>query len=479
MTFSAAFRRVIKRRPDLLFRLMSHVSQKIEEDSARAKETIQTAKETIQTAKDSAQERKLKEAQTSRFVNSELAANGLSVRMKLFSLLPMFQLKPWFAQYTKTILKEVFKDDCTPEIFFQNNFKLTGRAKRRVDKFRINSFTSNGVEVHLQLISEKTKMKPFYNSEELNKAGYSKLKAPETGQVSHEGKRGVFRIAQTRCDLAPLPEKKRSSTELDIFVIDPGVKDLVAMRTTPYKQCDSAAQITKSSSTLTMSSAEYAKASGRLLLQRRESMRRKRKDGRYGDAIARLSKEQRLTSSIVTFESYLSVYIDDFQVHHQEVMTRCRRSTRETVRKMRHQAIDRIANQISGSSSKGAKKKRLVAFGGASFKTKKGSTPSPRKAIIRALGNRRLTFVLNEFKTSKMCPGACGGEMVNTPTYRIRRCSMELGEGGTYLCPLSERDGRPFELDQDASATINMTLSVKACLDGQRWLNHLLWSSKN
>ena len=123
-------------------------------------------------------------------------------------------------------------------------------------------------------------------------------------------------------------------------------------------------------------------------------------------------------------------------------------------------------------------KEETCCFWGGIVQDKERINTAPRKAIVQALGDRRLAFVLDEFRTSKMCPGGCGGEMKDTSSYRVRRCTTEFGEGRSSMCPLSRCGDGPFTCDRDASATINMTLSIKACLDGQSWPSHLLRPKK-
>ena len=85
----------------------------------------------------------------------------------------------------------------------------------------------------------------------------------------------------------------------------------------------------------------------------------------------------------------------------------------------------------------------------------------PRKEFVRALSQKGIVCVLDEFKTSKCCPG-CGSEMKDVETeHRIRQCTLSCNatsssERGTgALCSL-HMNGVRFTCDRDESATLNM-----------------------
>ena len=70
----------------------------------------------------------------------------------------------------------------------------------------------------------------------------------------------------------------------------------------------------------------------------------------------------------------------------------------------------------------------VVFFGDASFgPTMRGHNAIPKKGILRELCHRGLTVLLDEFRTSKMCPG--GHDELKTTDDRLRahkkrRCGM-------------------------------------------------------
>ncbi|CAM9298225.1 unnamed protein product, partial [Phaeothamnion confervicola] len=89
--------------------------------------------------------------------------------------------------------------------------------------------------------------------------------------------------------------------------------------------------------------------------------------------------------------------------------------------------------------------------------------------------------MLGEFRTSKLCPGGCGGEIVDVQEgVRIRRCNNETAIEGlnpTGACPLFDHSlagpGVAFTSDRNESAMVNMQLCVTCCLDDVGWPQHL------
>ena len=87
----------------------------------------------------------------------------------------------------------------------------------------------------------------------------------------------------------------------------------------------------------------------------------------------------------------------------------------------------------------------------------------PRKKIVKFLGITGLTFVLDEYNTSKKCPG-CGSNMCNTnKKSRVRHCTSEKSWGDPNMCILATEKGN-YEDDRDESATISMTLCASSSI---------------
>ena len=85
-----------------------------------------------------------------------------------------------------------------------------------------------------------------------------------------------------------------------------------------------------------------------------------------------------------------------------------------------------------------------------------GYAPVPRKTLIRFLAITGVTVVLDEFRTSKCCPG-CGSEMSDVKSkHRVRRCTNVMNGGESTDCKLFSKEEGVFEADRDQIATINM-----------------------
>ena len=73
----------------------------------------------------------------------------------------------------------------------------------------------------------------------------------------------------------------------------------------------------------------------------------------------------------------------------------------------------------------------VVFFGDASYgPSMRGHNAIPKKGLLRELCHRGLTFLLDEYKTSKMCP--CGHDELKTTGYRFRAHKSD----GAALCDL-------------------------------------------
>ena len=85
--------------------------------------------------------------------------------------------------------------------------------------------------------------------------------------------------------------------------------------------------------------------------------------------------------------------------------------------------------------------------------------------ILRELCHRRLTFLLDEHKTSKMCP--CGHDELKTTAGRLR---AHKSDGAA--CPLLRRLGAT-SCDRDALASLNMVSCALCALSGRKRPDHL------
>ena len=104
-----------------------------------------------------------------------------------------------------------------------------------------------------------------------------------------------------------------------------------------------------------------------------------------------------------------------------------------------------------------------VFFGDASYgPSMRGHNAIPKKGLLRELCHRGLTFLLDEYKTSKMCP--CGHDELKTTGYRFR---AHKGDGA--VCPLLTRLGAK----SCALASLNMVSCALCALTGRTRPEHL------
>ena len=82
-----------------------------------------------------------------------------------------------------------------------------------------------------------------------------------------------------------------------------------------------------------------------------------------------------------------------------------------------------------------------------------------------------LTFLLDEFKTSKCCPG-CGSNLEDKDNnYRIRRCTNDPGTSKNS-CSLSTTL-KPYECNRDKSTVLNMARIAHDVMSSLKWPNYL------
>ena len=109
-----------------------------------------------------------------------------------------------------------------------------------------------------------------------------------------------------------------------------------------------------------------------------------------------------------------------------------------------------------------AKKKHVVFFGDGDFNSSiKKHNSLPKKRLLKVMATKGLVFLLDEYRTSKMCP--CGHDELitrdDTSSTRLRRHKT-----GDTACPLMHQID-----DRDELACVNMLhCALKAIHGGQR-----------
>ena len=203
------------------------------------------------------------------------------------------------------------------------------------------------------------------------------------------------------------------------------------------------------------------------MLERREKKRRS--NLQYGACFATFSSVRRKTSRKASFLAYCRVAADTFKAMFAEKMKRTRRRSRFHSSRLVQKTVDKLASKIAKGPSD---RKNIVLFGNGTFRPMKGHASAPRKKLVRAISSRVNVGMLDEFKTSRMCPGGCGGDMTDVAGgQRVRQCTT-VCVGVENPCPLSE-NGVAFRCDRDASATLNFCLAGCSALVRKSWPSHL------
>lgn len=375
--------------------------------------------------------------------------NNLENRVKVSSLLPIFDMKPAFVYYSNSVIKVEFGGEI--ETFISDNFVLN---KVNMKNYVPYGFRTNGVELQVcYMILEDQKPYPD-GTKDLCKAGYQ---IPNKSVDVVNQKRGLFKLYQSRSDA----KKILDPSKVKVTCIDPGCSSVVSVRETNLSDCGNPESIIENSKTWDLLGTEYSQLSGRNSGQIREKRRRK-KCLSYRRAIDKFKNILRKTSCVESIIKYCKVVAETLRDLYKEKNKVNRRVFRMYQSRKKRSVVDKLSNKIAFGKSE---KKNVVLFGNGSFKAKKGHASCPRKDIVRSLASRCLVGLLDEFKTSKMCPGGCSGEMKDSNENRMRRCTIDLAE--TRCCLSSENCN--FECDRDRSSTINFCRIAYDSLLLKKW----------
>ena len=387
-------------------------------------------------------------------------------RVKPFSLTPMWKLQPCFVQYSTTCINSAFDGYTDVASFVRKEFDVTGIGRKG---YLVSGFRSDGFQVHLSFMAIATSKPVPTNTDKLKDAGYDFPK-PARKVVSTLSQPGVFTVSEKRVDVKKIPVSERATVRTT--VIDPGCVDVVSVRTTRL-ETTLPSDILSNSAVWALSSDDCTTASGTLIQRERESKRRSRPG--YREALRDEDMGRSKTANPQSLLLYARWVARHFEAMYREKNTNGRRRTRFITTRLLQGAVDKLANRIvdSGRDKFPSTTSNVVFFGNGSFKAKRGSAPVPRKKLVRALAIRTTVFMLDEFRTSKMCPGGCGSLMEDVEGeegYRMRRCSNVSDAGVALLpenCPLRARDNSPFVCNRDESATVNMTKCCHSSLCGR------------
>ena len=442
----------LKKRPEMFYRVLAHISRVAEQASDIHLSILESI-------------RKKPEAERNTLYKSMEKQLRIEGRVKPFSLTPMWKLQPCFVQYSTTCIKAAFKGYSDVDSFIREEFDVSGVHRKG---YRVSGFRSDGYQVHLSFIAIAASKPVPTNTDKLKDAGYDFPKPPRkvVGTLSQPG---VFTVSENRVDVKKVPVEDRAKVRTT--VIDPGCVDVVSVRTTKL-ETTSPSNVLSNSTHWALSSEDYTADCGTLIQRGRESKRRSRPG--YREALRDEDTGRQKTASLTSLLLYAKWVARHFEAMYREKNTNGRRRTRFITSRLLQGTVDKLANRIVNSGKEEfASTTNVVFFGNGSFKAMRGSAPVPRKKLVRALAMRTTVFMLDEFRTSKMCPGGCGAVMENVEgedSYRMRRCSNVSDAGVGLLpenCPLWARCSSPFVCNRDESATVNMTMCCHASLCGR------------
>ena len=396
-----------------------------------------------------------------------LAMNGVTESNNKFkySLVPIWKMASTMLYYSKSVLKVAFKDTKLDIGSFSSKHFDTERVS---DKgYTLNGFRTDGYQIQLSYVASKILKPRPKNTDNLQKAGYQI--PTKTFKIPDETK-GVFVLHQSRMDNSKV--KQSDIPFIRVTCVDPGCSEVVSVRTCDLDKCNDPGSIVENSSVWAMSGSDYSKKSGRDMLQGRESLRRRKSI--YRNCLKEFDNVVRQSSDRVLFTEYCIVVARTLKVMYSEKTKAARKRNRLQSSKMVQSTIDSLAEKISRSGSIPDKlSKNIVLFGNGSFQAQRGHASAPRKSIVRALSSRCIVSIMDEFRTSKKCPGGCYNDMVDVDgENRVRQCSIVLAGESTGSCCLS-RGTEVFRCDRDESATINFCSIGYSGLVNKTWPEHL------
>ncbi|AAR26975.1 FirrV-1-M1 [Feldmannia irregularis virus a] len=318
------------------------------------------------------------------------------------------------------------------------------------------SFLTDGVQIKLLLVTLEHTRESFSGSSQLNEEGYSKLpRADAPLETLLEKGRGVYNISS-------LVESESIRGDLVVMSADPGqakVINVCSATSETWEKKDPVAILKTSTcvfgddyrrETLASHSDEY------------ETLRRRGTS--YGIAIDRLRDEKKRTSCLTTFIQYCRSWCANSSALMNETLQKGRRFLRFGRHRATQSILARIADRFMGHVGDIC---RVMLFGKASFSAKKGRASAPRKRLIREMAARGVVLMVNEYNTSKQCPG-CLEDTVEDKERRIRSCiNFKVGspEESCRLHPLTP----VLEMDRDDVGSTNIGMRGFGQLLGQKW----------
>lgn len=376
--------------------------------------------------------------------------NGLLLPGKEFAVLPDWQLRPAFVEYTTTELQVMFGKKLGSLTNFETRvFDLNHIRHLKNPDWYLMGFRTDGVQIQLRLGSLSSRHPQAPNTPALSEAGYSGIIPPSKKVDIRLQSRGVHRITKDRFDNKKLTTNQ-GVEDITAVIVDPGSVKPVEVREIRILDSENASAIEEHTlKTWSMTENDWVKESQAKLLRTREKLRRERKS-LYSTVLEKLRHTTKRTSSIDTYLEYVTTFVQNLKVLKRELLNRGRKVTRWLNSKNKQKALDKLADRLM-RGDENLCKKRVLFFGDGTFGTTRGHIGVPRKELLKKCGSRGKVFVITEWGTSKYCPH-CGEEMVNVEgSHRVRSCSSDPNV--TIPCPFTIRN-----VDRDECATISLAM---------------------
>jgi hypothetical protein len=402
-------------------------------------------------------------------------------------------------KYNVTVLSEQFPElELVLNRLDTNLFNLEHipqiRRRNKGDRILFTGFQTDGVQLVAELQMLCAEYPIASNVDNLVKKGYSELSKPNKKVNILECKRGVHISSEKRNDLKKL-NKSDNAKNVHIVAIDPGLSKVICVRETNFEKCGDAKSIIDNSEKWCISNQDYIDLTSRDEINSQLD-KMKKKNKKYCEILDELSNEIKKTTNIDNLIGYCSILFKKFDIMQEEHNKKQRKILKFNSKRKIDSAVHSIANRIFKTTSykkednyknltdvekieirkkrkikidDDVRIKRVAFFGNASYSSGgSGYQSMPRKKIVKFLGINGLTFVLDEYNTSKKCPG-CGSNMHNIDKKsRVRHCTSEKPWGDPNMCILATEKGN-YEDDRDDSATTSMTsCAYSAIIENKR-----------
>lgn len=391
-------------------------------------------------------------------ITNQMKTQKCYIPPKSFSLLPYFKLQRCFVDYCSTEVETMFGKAVSMNSILEHMLDLDQIPQMKNSSMCLAGFRTDGftLEVRLASLAQNRPYSP--NTNHLDESGYN-FPNPKGGGVDVVSQdRGIYRITEKRYDNYPV--ELDDVKDLDVRLVDPGVKNPVTVRYVGLEHADDVNKIIHNSDTWCISSDEYRTLSAYDVVKNRHVLRC-RKNKKYQRALRALTKERKKTAIHGDVLSYCCTVASHFVVFQKEMMHRQRSKSRRLHQKKRQSAIAQIADKIVSSThlqsytpykKKGEKQKRvIVIWGDGTYQTPKGCISVPRKVLAHAVSCKTLTFATSEYRSSCACPICEDGTMEDTcKGSRMRRCNSNS------LTPNNPCIFSTSPIDRDNLATISM-----------------------